>query len=261
MRKQLYYLTLGLLLFTHSEISAQQQRRNSSSTQWSHDPERQAFIAGIAPLSLFTRTGRIHLRGEYAYRPNMSVSVLLGVPRKTDSPDWLVDALTFKDEEGKVNENSYKSFVFNAGHRFYFWGKKPAGGFYLEPYVRYNQFKMTHIQTNVNSTGDTRITGTIGGAGLGGAMGVQWRIGKHASLDLTMLGADIRFLGGTLRYGSTDPNNDLNELRQKVEDTINDIPIIGGALATTLDDNDVRVRIPVGPVPGVRCNLTFAVAF
>ncbi len=261
MHKQFSYLTLILLLLTQAQTHAQHARRSNTSTGWSHNPERQAFIAGIAPLSLFTRTGRIHLRGEYAYRPNMSVSVLLGVPRKTESPDWLVDALTFRNEEGRVNANSYRSFVFNAGHRFYFWGKKPAGGFYLEPYVRYNQFKMTHIQTNTNSTGDTRITGTVGGPGIGGAMGVQWRIGKHASLDLTMLGADVRFLSGRLTYSSTDPNNDLNKFRKEVEDILNEIPVLGGSLQTILDDQDVRVRIPFGPVPGVRCNLTFAVAF
>jgi hypothetical protein len=260
MPKYFFLFTLSLIFFYHSDIQAQ-QRRSSQQSQWSHDPEQQAFLIGLAPLSLFTRTGRINLRGEYAYRPNMSVSVLLGVPRKTDSPDWLVDALTFKDVEGRVNENSYKSFVFNAGHRFYFGGKKPAGGFYLEPYVRYNRFTMTHVQTNEGSTGDTRITGRIGGPGIGGAMGLQWRIGQHASLDFTMLGADVRVLGGSLKYSSTDPNNDLVAFRDKVEKTVKDIPIIGNALSATLDDNAVRVRIPGAPVPGFRCNLTLAFAF
>jgi hypothetical protein len=255
----------ALIMCSANVLEAQQQRksttqRSRTNTQ-TRDASEQIRIVGLAPLSLLTRTGRIHVRGEYAYRPNKSVSVMVGIPVKTTAPGWLNDALIFKDEEGKVVENNYKSFVFNAGHRFYFGGKKPAGGFYLEPYLRYNRFTMTHSATNTAETGATIVTARIGGMGIGGAMGAQWRIGEHVSLDFTFAGADVRFLSGKLSYQSTDPTNDIVAFKAKVQDTVDDIPIIGNQLAAQLDGDKVQVRVPGLAVPGFRCNLTVGVAF
>lgn len=244
---------------THAQFS------KNSSAQYSilenYDRENQAFIVGLAPLSPLARMGRVNTRFEFAYRKNMSVSVMLGVPISTKVPNVLTELIRVDSLGGRETSNRYKSFVFNVGHRFYFGGKKPAGGFYLEPYVRYNRFTLTHEQSSDSGVGNTIITGRLGGVGVGGAFGVQWRIGSRVTLDFTALGLDMRWLGGSLKYQSTDPDNKVVELRDKVQKELADLPFIGDKVAAQLDGDQVKVRIPSFPVPGARCNFTIGVAF
>jgi Protein of unknown function (DUF3575) len=246
--------------FTENKVDIGLQKSKSKAFRYEGEEGEQAFMIGLAPVSLVRGTGRVNVRGEFAYRHNKSISVLLGIPRKTDVPSWLTSVIQIDSVGGRVAETKYKNFALNIGHRFYFGGKKPGGGFYLEPYVRYNRFTMTFEQANDERTGSTIITGKIGGPGIGGALGVQWRIGKHFSVDWS-LGLDIRSVGGSLKYESTDPNNDVVAFRDKVQDQLEDFPILGSRLASQIDQDFVRVRIPGSPFPGARSNLTLNFVF
>jgi hypothetical protein len=255
-----YAFSIVAILFL-SLIAQPLQAQYNKSAKNTRDTEGEtAIIIGMAPLSLIPTLGRVHFRGEYAYRHNKSVSVLLGVPRKTDVPTFITELSTLDSVGGSVAQNNYKSFALNIGHRFYFGGKKPAGGFFLEPYVRYSRFTVKHEQGNDDAPGNTVVTAKIGGPGIGGALGVQWRIGQHFSFDLTT-GADLRFMGGSVAYKSTDPNNDIVAFRDKVQEKVKDWPLLGDGIAAQLNGDEVKVRVPSSPIPLPRLNITIGYAF
>jgi Protein of unknown function (DUF3575) len=249
-------LVLALALLFINQIFAQYGSRS----RYQSDDEEPAhrFTVGIAPASLLFRSGKINLRGEWAYAHNKSLSILLAVPRATKIPSRLLDDLDV-EENGQATKNRFTQFGITAENRFYFTKHAPIG-FYLAPYLKYNRFGVTHTKTTDNQY-ETKVTGAIGGIGIGGSAGVQFRLGEHITMDLTFLGLDMKWMSGSLKYSSNDPENDVVAFRDKVQESVKDIPLIGSNLAAQIDGDQVKVRSPLGVWPGYRFNLSVNYAF
>lgn len=243
-------LFIFCLLFPAGSF-AQSRRRSSA-------PE-QRFVVGLAPFSLLTRSGKVNLHGEWAYADNMSLSVLVGVPRRSKAPGWLARDIRV-DDDGRTTTNTFHSFGFTVENRFYPGSRAPRG-FYLAPYARYNRFWLTRITDNPENEGKTTTMGAIGGFGLGGSVGWQFRLGDHMTLDATFAGVDFKWMRGKLTYSTTDPDNDIAEFRDRVQDAVDDIPFIGSRLAAEIEGDRVRVRTPGLLLPAYRFNLTVNYAF
>lgn len=243
---------LLLFAFCLAAIPASAQSRRSD-----YSPE-QSFIFGVAPISLLTRSGKFNVRGEWAYAGNKSVSVIVGIPRRSQVPGWLASDIEV-DENGKTTTNEFRSFGMIVENRFYLGAHAPRG-FYLAPYARYNRVWLTRV-TEIPEQGETRITGAVGGAGLGAAAGWQFRLGDHITMDLTFIGIDFKWLRGTLTYSSTDPDNDIEAFRDKVAEAVKDIPLVGSKLVPKIEDGKVKVHTPGWLIPAYRFNLTVGYAF
>lgn len=224
----------------------------------SYGPE-QSFVVGVAPLSLMLRSGKFNVRGEWAYADNKSLSVIVGIPRRSKVPGWFLNDIEV-DENGKTTTNDFHSLGVTIENRFYL-GSEALRGFYLAPYARYNRIWLTHTSENPEQQGDIRITGAVGGAGLGAAAGWQFRLGERMRLDLTFLGIDFKWLRGTLTYANSNPNNDIEAFRAKVEEAVKDIPLIGKKLTPEIENNEIKVRTPGWVLPAYRFNLTVGYAF
>jgi hypothetical protein len=96
---------------------------------------------------------------------------------------------------------------------------------------------------------------------VGGAMGVQFRLGDHFTMDATLVGLDIKWLRGTLTYASNDPNNDVAAFRDEVQKAVEDIPIIGSRLSAAIDGDLIKVNTPGAVLPGYRFNLSVNYVF
>lgn len=217
------------------------------------------FSVGLAPFSLLLPSGKVNLRGEWAYSDNKSISLLVGIPRPTPAPNFVARYLDLNDaREAAVNR--YTSFGAVLEHRFYV-GQNAPRGFYLAPYGRYNNFAITRTTESAGSQYKTTIKGAVGGLGFGAAAGVQFRIGDFLTMDATLAGIDLKWLRGTLTYSTNDPENDLAAFRDKVQNVVGDIPFIGSKLSADLDGNTVKVRTPGLLVPGYRFNLTINYTF
>lgn len=241
----------SLAIFFLSQVSAQRYR--SSNTEPEH-----RFTAGIAPFSLLLRSGKVNVRGEWAYADNKSLSLLVAVPRPTKIPGYLLDDLD-ATENGTTKKNRFTQFGVTLENRFYLGHRAPRG-FYLAPYLRYNRFGITHTKTT-DTQYETKIKGAVGGMGLGGAMGVQFRMGDHMTMDITFVGIDFKWMRGSLTYSSNDPDNDVVAYRDQVQESVKDIPIIGKRLAAEIDGDQVKVKAPLGVWPGYRFNMTVNYAF
>lgn len=246
---------MGVLctFFIHS-ISAQRSR-----DRWADEDSEQTWSVGIAPFSLLLPSGKINVRGEWAYATNKSLSLLVGIPRPTKMPNLLENNFDLSGE-GKIVTNRYTSFGTTLENRFYIGTRAPRG-FYLAPYARYNHFSLARTTQNAENQYATTFKGAINGIGLGGAMGLQFRLGEHFTLDATIVGIDFKWLRGTLTYSTNDPANDVAAFRDEVQETVSDIPLIGKKLSAAIDGDRIRVHTPGVVLPGYRFNLSVNYVF
>jgi len=255
MKVQPILLTLALCALSATQIFAQNNR-----SRWSDDDEpEQKWSVGLAPLSLLLPSGKVNVRGEWAYASNKSLSLLVGIPRPTKMPNLLENNFDLTGE-GKTVKNRYTSFGAVLENRFYLAGRAPRG-FYLAPYARYNHFSLARTTENDKSNYATTFKGAINAVGLGGAMGVQFRLGDHVTMDATIVGIDFKWMRGTLTYSSDDPANDVAAFRDEVQKTVEDIPIIGSKLSAAIDGNKIKVNTPGVALPGYRFNLSVNYVF
>ena len=242
---------IALSVFFISQASAQYSRNSGS------EPEHR-FTVGVAPFTLLIPSGKVNVRGEWAYADNKSLSLLVAVPRPTKIPKLLLNNLDSMDS-GTTKKNRFTQLGVTLENRFYLSHHAPRG-FYLAPYVRYNRFGISQTKTSSNHY-ETSIAGAVGGIGIGGAVGAQFRMGEHMTMDITFVGIDFKWMRGTLTYSSNDPDNDVVAYRDRVQEAIKGIPIIGKRLAAEIAGDQVKVHAPLGVWPGYRFNLTVNYAF
>lgn len=251
---------LNSLLFFALLFICQSDLRSQSRNRWSYeDTPESSWSVGLAPFSLLLPSGKINVRGEWAYAPNKSLSLMVSIPRPTRMPNLLENTFDLSGE-GKTVKNRYTSFGAILENRFY-PGENALRGFYLAPYLRYNHFSLART-TETDETGfATTFKGAINGVGLGGSLGFQVRLSDHISLDATIAGVDVKWLRGTLTYRSNDPNSDAEQLRQEVQEAVEDIPIIGNRLSAAIDGDRIRVHTPGVVLPAYRFNLSVNYVF
>lgn len=254
MKIQPILLTLALCAFATAQIFAQNNRN-----RWSDDEAEQTWSVGLAPFSVLLPSGKVNVRGEWAYAPNKSLSLLVGIPRPTKMPNLLENNFELTGE-GKTVKNRYTSFGATLENRFYLGSRAPRG-FYLAPYARYNHFSLARTTQNDENQYATTFKGAINGVGLGGAMGVQFRLGDHVTMDATIVGLDFKWMRGTLTYSTNDPANDVAQFREEVQAAVEDIPLIGHKLAAAIDGDQIKVHTPGAVLPGYRFNLSVNYVF
>ncbi|MBK7939641.1 MAG: DUF3575 domain-containing protein [Lewinellaceae bacterium] len=214
------------------------------------------FSAGIAPFSLLLPSGKVNLKGEFAYADNKSIALLVAVPRPTTVPGFLANDLDLSDD-GETVTNRFTSFGAIIEHRFYL-GHNVLRGFYFAPYARYNNMS---VQRTIKNQYETSVKGSVAGFGLGASAGLQIRLGDFLTLDATVVGVDFKWLDGTLTYSSDNPDTDLVAFRDQVQDAVGGIPVIGSKLAAQIDGNSIKVHTPGLLMPGYRFNLTMNYLF
>ncbi len=238
MKIQPFLFTLLLSVFALSSLFSQNNRN-----RWDYDDEpEQKWSVGLAPLSLLLPSGKINVRGEWAYASNKSLSLMVGIPRPTKMPNLLENTFDLTGE-GKTVKNRYTAFGAVLENRFYLGGHAPRG-FYLAPYARYNHFSLTRTTEDNEGQYATTFKGAVNGYGIGGAMGAQFRLGDHFTIDATFIGIDLKWLRGTLTYSTNDPANDLAAFRDEVQSTVEDIPLIGSKLSAAIDGDQIKAHTP-----------------
>jgi hypothetical protein len=241
--KQSLFLLLFAVLFTAFNAGAQHRFSEATYPQ---------FSVGVGPLSLLTRTGKINLNGSWNYASNKSVRVLLQVPVSTRVPNLISDEVDLST--GDVVRNTFRSSGLVVEHRFYPGNRAPAG-FFLAPYFRYSHYGLRRDITNPETDFQTRIRGRLAGAGVGGAAGFQFKMGKRWGMDLTLAGVDIKWMGATLWYSTNNPDKDVQALLEEVQQSVADIPLIGDKLLSVVEGESVKARIGGVVLPGYRFNL------
>ena len=232
----------------------------SAQSRYRYDDEgpEHRLSFGFAPLSLVLPSGKVNVRSEWMYSDNKSLSLLVSIPRPTKIPNLIQENI--ETEEGsRTIKNRFTQVGAILENRFYFSHTAPQG-LYLAPYLRYNRLSLSQA-TITNEQYETKIKGAIGGFGLGAAFGAQFYLGNHITMDLSLVGVDLKWLRGSLSYSSNDPENDLVAFRNEIQDKLEEIPFIGKQLSAQIDGDQIKVSYPLGPIPAYRFNLSVNYAF
>jgi hypothetical protein len=163
-------------------------------------------------------------------------------------------------------------------------------GFYIEPYLKYQQFKADATiniddDENINAkmlkslptrysvigvsptTSDADIKADFNTINVGFQMGVQMMIAKFIAIDFYFLGIEAGMVNGTLSgtpHDQSDPSK-ITDMRDKIDDGIDDLPgFLKDKLTVTTSNGtpkSVIVKAKQLPYPWLRAGINIGIAF
>lgn len=155
-------------------------------------------------------------------------------------------------------------------------------GFYIEPYLKYQQFKADatiNIENDnstmgmlkslpirsavmaTNTTSPADIKADFNTINVGFQMGVQMMIAKFIAIDFYFLGIEAGMVNGTLTGTPSDATK-ITEMRDKIDDGIDDLPgFLKDKLTVTNNSSSVTVKAKQLPYPWLRAGINIGIAF
>jgi hypothetical protein len=108
----------------------------------------------------------------------------------------------------------------------YYVGKKGAlRGFYMAPFISYNQYKMNLPIKYSNNTRTGIFDGDINSITGGLQLGSQFRLSNSLTLDWWIIGPNYGSANGTLNFNSALTASEQADIRTQLENFKNDLPI------------------------------------
>lgn len=144
----------------------------------------------------------------------------------------------------------------------YYMGKKPQGGFYIAPYLRYSAYtlKWNYVFED-EFTGTPRPTtmkGKLNMVGGGLLFGAQWYV-KNVSIDWWILGA--AYNKNTLKVDAAVDLSDMPaDRREELNRNIKEVEFNGYSADVTIKDNGVTGKGSIG-MPALRVGLCIGYRF
>ena len=178
--------------------------------------------------------------------------------------DLIIKAAGTDDEDTKttIDKLLIGNYAITPEVRLYLSKKGYGHGFYVAPFFRHAEFKVSNMQftyqnsSNVDNTID--LTGKLTSNTGGFLLGVQSFIGKHICIDTWILGPHF---GNGIGNFSGIPGTPLTpdeqtDLRQQLEDI--DIPLTNKTVNVTANSASLKLD---GPWGGIRVGLNIGVRF
>ena len=109
--------------------------------------------------------------------------------------------------------------------RFYVGKKGVLHGFYLAPFVSYNNYKINLPISYNNNTKTGIFDGSLNAYTGGLQLGSQFRLSKSLTLDWWILGPNYGSANGTLNFASTLTPSEQTDLSNALEKIKNDAPL------------------------------------
>lgn len=139
---------------------------------------------------------------------------------------------------------------FTAEYRFYVGKKGAFYGFYLAPFVSYNDYKTDMPLNYMNDTKTGVFVGSVSSFTGGLQLGAQWNLGKGIYLDWWILGPNYGTAKGDLNFiGSLNTIEQLS-LQQELETLKNSVPL-NVIKSYRVDGNGASIHAE-GPWAGLR---------
>ena len=174
-----------------------------------------------------------------------------------------------------INSNSdlktaeFGTTAVRGAYRHYTGKQKLPKGFYIEPYLKYQQIKGNASIEGTNSM-EIPYAGTsdinLHTLNIGCQLGIQFLIAKRVSVDLFFLGLEGGFLSGNITTTPTsstqyDPIT-LAVLKEVITQNIADLPsFVKNKLSVTQTDTQVIVKATSMPYPWFRGGISIGFAF
>lgn len=247
MRKLLFFVFLTActsLVFAKDKDSTSLQRKN---------------VVKFLPVNLAFQSTSF----EYERMINRKNSFTLGVGLPNQKS--LIGKYGIKDD-GDLKSLELGTMHIRAAFRHYKGKRNLPNGFYIEPYLKYQNIKGNAKISGMNDQNQS-YSGTVdvnlNTLNLGLQSGVQFLIAKRIAVDFYFIGFEAGLLSGNVTAISeslTDPNAD--NLEKDINDAIAELPsFIGNKLKATKTGNTVNVKASSLPYPWLRGGISIGIAF
>ena len=151
-----------------------------------------------------------------------------------------------------------------AAFRHYTGKRMLPKGFYIEPYMKYQNIKIGVSYTdtdNQNQSYVNTVDAKLHTMNMGFQIGTQFLIAKRIAVDFYILGLEAGLLSGEVDGRSTLITG-ANELKTKFDDAIADMPsFIGKKITVTQSGNQVTAKASSIPYPWMRGGISIGIAF
>ncbi len=152
-----------------------------------------------------------------------------------------------------------------AAFRHYTGHRMLPKGFYIEPYLKYQNIKGNATVSGIDDQSGQAYKGdfnlNLNTMNLGFQLGTQFLIAKRVTLDLYFLGLEAGFLSGNVNAVS-DQISDANNIKDDLDKTIADLPsFIGNKITVTQSGNKVNAKASSIPYPWLRGGISIGIAF
>ena len=188
-----------------------------------------------------------------------SITIGIGLPQQKSIMD------KYGMDETDFTTAKFGTMHIRAAYRHYTGDKQLPGGFYIEPYLKYQNIKADGDYTGTIDVTEEPYKGRIevnaNTINLGFQMGTQFLIAKTVSLDIYFLGLEAGLLSGN-SHGVTDKLPGANKLKNNFDKNIADLPsFIGDKFTTTQNGNIVDSEASGILYPWLRCGISIGIAF
>lgn len=202
---------------------------------------------------------------QYEFFPINWLSLNLGMKftpeRKMPFKDQIIDLIGDENDTDDLDEPlnkffeefKYKGNSITPEVRFYL-GKGYGKGFYLGPFLRFDNYKFNSTYLFQSSLDDYMIDfeGKYKGFGYGLNIGTQFTIGKHFTID-TSLGP--YFSNVKVDFNSTSNYTLTDEEVEEFRDDLNDFELPNGETDITLSNSSAKAKLTSDNFFNLRFNL------
>lgn len=201
---------------------------------------------------------------ERMINPKNSVILDLGFPNKKS----IIGKFGIPTN-GDLKSAEIGSSLIRGAYRHYTGKQNLPKGFYIEPYLKYQNFSGNARAEGVDDLGVT-YAGTsdikLHTLNLGCQLGIQFLIAKRLSLDFYFLGLEGGLLNGNIT--TIPPSNTgfdeevLTILRDQIQQQVDNLPsVIKNKIAVTQTNTSVIVNAGNAPYPWIRGGISIGFAF
>jgi hypothetical protein len=165
----------------------------------------------------------------------------------------------------RLNSLELGTMHIRAAYRHYFGKRMLPKGFYIEPYLKYQEIKGTASIEGIDNQHqpyEGKLDVNLNSMNFGFQLGTQFLIAKRVSLDFYSLGLEAGLLSGNVT-ATSDQIADADNIKADIEDVIADLPSFIGDKLTVTQPSGTKVNIKASnfPYPWLRCGISIGIAF
>lgn len=184
----------------------------------------------------------------------------IGIP----TPKSFADKYGLGSPENRITDDSFGTMAIRLAYRHYSGHSKQPSGFYISPYLKYQNFDVKATNNKTPSSGSPYVENYDfkgNTMSLGFQMGWQFLIAKTVSIDFYFLGieAGLANLDATVKSPDT---NMLNDIYTNVKDNVSKLPsFLANKITVTQTTNQVEIKGNAMPYPWLRSGISIGIAF
>lgn len=188
-----------------------------------------------------------------------AITLGIGIPNSGS----LIGKYGIKASPDNIRALDLSTMHIRAAYRHYAGHSGLPRGFYVEPYLKYQEFKAS-ATVNIDDNGVpslAKIDANFNTMNVGIQSGVQFMIAKRISFDLYFMGFEAGLMNGNLT-GTPPDASKIADMRQSIDDGIKGLPsFFKDKLTVTNNSTSVNVKASSLPYPWFRSGINIGIAF